>query len=571
MIKFQLLSNHIFFSKQIFMGKKSFTLSNKAFTVALLMGLLLPIATNVNAQVSKKLSDQQVSQVMGSGSNSISFIENKGQWPSNILYRADVPGVQMLATPQGMIVGVFDQASLAANSAYNEKEEERGSHPGKSSADLGPRPVVKGHGWRFNFVGGNLANAQTVEKKGQSGDYYNYLTGDASTTATNVYSYNELTYKNVYPGIDVKYYTAATGDLENDIIVQPGVDASQLKMQVEGIAALKLNGNGEIILPTTVGEFNIPSPVSYLIDKDGKKTEIKIKYRLTGDNTLVFDIPDYDKGKTLVIDPIVMRWATMISQNASGDSHCHGVDLDASGYIYVTGRYDSGLITIGAFQTTNAGNLDLFIGKYQEPPTPGNSGTRVWQTYLGTSSSDNPYALDAGPDGNIYIGANTSGTFAKTYGTGFTAGSWTNRSGTLGQQIAIIKVNDAGTGALVREIGDSINNLSPYVLDMRLTPGTSSTFNIIVTGYVSESGNYKADGDIPAPVTPAGAATTTGSGTDGYVFSITNSFMTINWAKNYGSGHSGSTNNQLNIAVLDSVGNVIVAGLTNSGSSTSFL
>jgi hypothetical protein len=39
-------------------------------------------------------------------------MENKGQWPSHILYRADVSGAQMLATKEGMLVGKYDLAKF---------------------------------------------------------------------------------------------------------------------------------------------------------------------------------------------------------------------------------------------------------------------------------------------------------------------------------------------------------------------------------------------------------------------------------------------------------------------------
>ena len=53
-----------------------------------------------------------------------------------------------------------------------------------------------------------------------------------------MHSYNEITYKDVYEGIDVKYYTSSGGALENDIIVKPGVNAGQIKIQIDGIERL---------------------------------------------------------------------------------------------------------------------------------------------------------------------------------------------------------------------------------------------------------------------------------------------------------------------------------------------
>ena len=351
-----------FVSKSIVMVKSKSTFSSKTWFSAFIFFALGLCALNIKAQAPRKMTTSEMSDLMGAPHKSIDFIENKGQWPSQVLFRADIRGAQMLATPQGMLVGVYDPASLSAVAQYETKVEEvqKGLIPGMTIKDLGPEPAVKGHGWRFNFIGGNIANAQTIEKKGESFDYYNYLIGDESTHATNVHSYDQLLYKSVYVGVDVKYYTSVNGELENDIIVSPGADASRVKMQIEGIADLKLNAKGDIIMPTTIGDMMVPSPQSYLLDKSGKKTVINITYKLTGKNTLTFDIPDYDKSKTLVIDPIVMRWATMISNNASADSHCHGIDVDASGNIYVTGKYQSGLITVGAFQTSAAGSYYIF-------------------------------------------------------------------------------------------------------------------------------------------------------------------------------------------------------------------
>ena len=223
-------------------------------------------------------------------------------------------------------------------------------------ADLGPVPPVRGHGWKFNFIGGQKASSSTISRKGESPDYYNYLSANSTANnASGVHSYEEITYQNVYPGINVRYYTAPAQGLENDIIVKPGSDASAIKLQVDGIDELKLDENGALILPTSVGDVTISSPVSYLLGADGKRTKVDVKYQVTGKNTLGFIIPAYDKSQTLVIDPIVMRWATWISgtSTASG-SHGHGIDLDAEGAIYVTGKYTSGLlVTVGAFQTTN--------------------------------------------------------------------------------------------------------------------------------------------------------------------------------------------------------------------------
>ena len=47
-----------------------------------------------------------------------------------------------------------------------------------------------------------------------------------------------VTYQNMYPGIDVRYYTN-DGKLKYDIIVHPGADLSPLAMKYDGVEGLQ--------------------------------------------------------------------------------------------------------------------------------------------------------------------------------------------------------------------------------------------------------------------------------------------------------------------------------------------
>ena len=96
---------------------------------------------------------------------------------------------------------------------------------------LPKEPDLKGHGWRFHFLNGNPVS--TIKNKGQSSDFYNFWVGDPSQHASKVRSFEEITYKNVYNNIDVKYYTSTNGCLENDIILNPYHDASNLAFEIK--------------------------------------------------------------------------------------------------------------------------------------------------------------------------------------------------------------------------------------------------------------------------------------------------------------------------------------------------
>jgi len=556
-------------------NKKSFMISFKTIAVTAMMGLLLPVINPASAQTAnKKLSDEQVAQITSSANKSIPFVENKGQWPAHVLYKADVAGGQMLVTPDGMLIGAFDRTDMTAASEYDMKVEEiqSGHRPGMKIEDLGPAPALKGFGWRLNFVGGNKGSFQSIAKEGENADFSNFLTGDPTTSASNVHSYNVITYKDVYPGIHVKYYTAAGGNLENDIIVSPGADSKRINMQIEGVDELKLDAKGALILPTTVGNIIIPAPVSYLVDANGQKTEIKVKYHLQGKNALGFDIPEYDNSKTLVIDPIVMRWATWIASNTSVAAHCHGVDLDAAGNIYVVSRGGNGLVTVGAFQTTYTGvggAVILWISKYQEPAVPGGSGVCVWQTYLGGTSTTNPYACSVGPDGYLYIAGLTDQNLNTTYGTGAPTPTWTQRA-TIGggQQAFVAKVAPSGAWAEVRDIGSASADLNPTLFDLRILPTPGGTFDLLAAGYVTQQSTTTADGDVPIAEYPSGTQVTTGGGkTNGYIFRLSSDLNTLRWTKQYTS--SGSVNEFYTTAV-DGSGNIWIGGLTNGTADISY-
>ncbi len=537
------------------------------FLNSLLLSFLVLFAQTTFSQNRQGLNSTQINQTVEQAENSVAFIENKGQWAPHVLYRADVPGGQALVTPEGMLLGIFNPESVKAVQDYHMRMEELQKENSSALEILGPEPKITGHGWKLKFIGANPATHQSVERNNESPDYYNYFLGDASTHATNVHSYTELTYKNVYEGIDVKYYTSIEGGIENDIIIHPKTDARPVKLEIEGISNIKLNSEGELILPTTAGEVVVPHPVSYL-QETGEK--INVEFVVTGDNVIGFSIPDYDRSKTLVIDPIVMRWATFATNNSSVTAHFHGIDVDASGNIYVTGQQSAaGLITVGAFQTVNNGSADLWIGKYTEPAIPGGTGARLWQTYLGGTGQDNPYALVVGLDGYPYITGLTQSSLNKTYGTGATAGPWTQRtSNGTNQQAFVLKVHPNGTWALVRELGSlSTTNFGINPYDIKVFPTGGGSFDLIDVGQITQASS-SADGDIPAPIQPNGTAGTGTGGLNGIAFRLTSDLNTIVWARQYTS--SGNVNEAFKISETDNAGNLYIGGVTAGTTGVSY-
>jgi hypothetical protein len=125
-------------SKHIRMG--NFTFSGKMFCLALAITFVCS-AQSTFGQTKAKPTQAEADKLINSA-NAISFIENKGQWPSNILFHVDVPGGQMSVTPEGMLMGQYDASSFAAVEAYDMKREEAKAK-GKSLKDLDLRHILK--------------------------------------------------------------------------------------------------------------------------------------------------------------------------------------------------------------------------------------------------------------------------------------------------------------------------------------------------------------------------------------------------------------------------------------------
>ncbi|HTB31991.1 MAG TPA: hypothetical protein VK808_08205, partial [Bacteroidia bacterium] len=469
------------------------------------------------------------------------FTQNKGQWDSKVLYKADFQLGQAVATKEGMIVGTYDPASVKAEMSQSMRQEEAV----KNHTAFTEKPAtIKGNGWMMNFL--NHSPEMTVTSQIKHKDVFNYIS--ASQDNSDVYSYQEIWYKNVYDNVDVRYYPAKDGSLEYDMVCKPGFDKNAISIQMDGISTVVVKDDGSLALKTSVGEMNLPTPIAYQ-NVDGKRVKVDVKYSVSQNNIVTFNIGEYDKSKTLLIDPIALRWATWVNSNSTGANHGHGIWIDPAGNIYVVARVDgsTNMITTGAFDVTANGGIDLIIGKYTEPDSVGGSGVRVWQTYVGGSADDNPYACEMGPDGNLYITGYTASTdFPLLGGSAFSGASIDDRAQGP-NNIFIMKITPDGKSIKSSVIGGNGNDES---YDLRF----SSTGDVVICGNTTST---NLDSIFPG----TGATNTNHGSVDVLIFKINSDLSTIKWMKNYG----GTGIDEATI-MLDNQANddIYVAGYTTS-------
>lgn len=512
--------------------------------------LFMAQAATVDAQSLKQLKedeiDQSVKEMLNRYDKKIYFSENKGQWSEEVVYKADFRYGQAIATQRGMLVGTFDPASVDAARQAGDDEEEAIKN-GTPLDGLRKSGGIKGHGWLMNFL--NASPSMKIESRDAHQEKYNYFVGnDKGKLSGNINNFQEIWYRNVYNNVDVRYYPSEEGTLEYDIVCKPGFDNGKIAIQFDGIDEMHVNDKGILSFKTSVGDITFPEPVVYQT-VNGKRVEVEASYVVSKNNVLSFNLGKYNEALPLIIDPIALRWATWITNNSDGEDHGHGVWVDQKdGSIYILARIiGSGLITQGPFQSASAGNLDIVLGKYTEPATVGGSGNRVWQTYLGGSGDDNPYALEQGPDGNIYVtGYTSSSNFPLLGGTAFSGSSLDARSQTT-NNIFVTKINQAGNSIKSAVMG---GNASEQSFDLRFDPSG----DIIIGGYTSST-------NLATVYSGSGASNTNNGGTDVLLFKINSDLNSLRWMRNYG----GSSNDQINIMnVKTSTGDIYVGGTTSS-------
>ncbi len=260
---------------------------------------------------------------------------------------------------------------------------------------------------RMRLVGANSQPAMTGldPLAGTS----NYLIGnDPDQWRRDVPNYARVKYTSVYPGIDLVHY-GKQRQLEYDFIVGPNADPSQVALAFDGVDALAIDLEGNLILQTAHGALTQQKPVVYQ-DLGGRRHLVDGRYELRADDQVGFHVSSYDPTQPLVIDP-VLSYSTYLGGNSNDVGHA--IAVDSTGNAYVTGSTQSTNFPGASgslIQASLRGSSDVFVAKLNVAGT-----ALVYSTYLGGSSSDIGRAIAVDSTGNAYV---TGETDSPTVGAG---------------------------------------------------------------------------------------------------------------------------------------------------------
>jgi hypothetical protein len=223
----------------------------------------------------------------------------------------------------------------------------------------------------------------------------NYFIGnDPAKWRTNVPTYANVRYQNVYRGIDLVYY-GNPSQLEYDFLVAPGADPKAISLNVASISGLdrsklQIDPGGDLVIKAGEDEVRLHKPVVYQAGEGSSRHFLDGHYLLTGGNQVSFEVASYDAEKLLVIDP-VLSYSTYLG--SAGDLGGNGIAVDSAGSTYVIGT------TIG---TTGA---VAFVTKLN----PSGSAL-VYSAFLGGSRFNSGNGIAVDPSGNAYVTGQTDST-----------------------------------------------------------------------------------------------------------------------------------------------------------------
>ncbi len=234
---------------------------------------------------------------------------------------------------------------------------------------------------RLRFVG---ANPVPVLEGGSSlpGEANYYLGGDSAQWYTNLPTYADISYRQLYPGIDLRY-EGTDGQLKSTFIVAPGANPTRIRWQYSEAEAVTLDnaGNLQIGLP---GEAHVveQAPVAWQ-EIDGRRVPISVAYAIAGDGSVGFALGSYDTAAPLTIDPTIV-YETIIGGATSG----YDIAVDGAGNAYIIARvYDT--------------NNDVMVAKLSA------DGTLLYTTFLRGSKGDFGGGIALDDSGSVYIAGST--------------------------------------------------------------------------------------------------------------------------------------------------------------------
>lgn len=309
----------------------------------------------------------------------------------------------------------------------------------------------------------------------------NFLFGDnRAQWMTDVPSFAQVAYPDLYPGISLTYDTTASGP-EYTYVLSAGADLASISIRFEGQVSLEVDRSGNLVLHTNSGDLVESAPHA---DQAGRP--VGCGFVLQTPRRIGFRCEGVDPSRPLRIDPIV--YSTFLG----GVDNATAVATDSSGSAYVTGS--TGWVdfptTPGAYNTTYASGTSQYVAcchtAYVSKLTA-NGSALVYSTFLGGSLWSHAVAIAVDGSGDAFVAGTTiSPDFPATWGRVPVPPS----NYPPIQCTFVVALNPAGNGVLYSAVVANAS-ASSIALD---SAGHAFVTGTNYTGFITTPGAYNVSG-----------------------------------------------------------------------------
>lgn len=214
---------------------------------------------------------------------------------------------------------------------------------------------------------------------------------------SNVPAYDSVEIEPPCSGIRLEV-RASGKSVEKIITLAPGIEPSEIALEVAGADSLRVDSSGRLVVRTAIGELEFSAPKAYQEGPCGREA-VAVQYWTEG-NHYGFETGDYDLSRPLMIDPLL--GGTFLGGYQWDDALALAVDRD--GRVYAAGFTHSAdfPVTPGVYQSALKGT-DAFVSIFDNRLT-----NLVASTFLGGTEVQSAYAIAIDALGRVCIAGDTS-------------------------------------------------------------------------------------------------------------------------------------------------------------------
>lgn len=312
------------------------------------------------------------------------FVENRGQFGKDVLY-----GMRMASATAWLFESSVTHQVMISDPSKSEHSD------GLFGRSI---PI------EMSLVGAD-ENPQILgsERQGYVTNYYRGSNPDKWQSG--VPSYGAVSYMDIYPGIDW-VFKSDNDNLKYEFVVSPGSNTELIRVRYKNAKGMAINSRGDLVVDFGLSSIIENAPVAFQSTEKGR-LPVEIEFKILSADVFGFILGDYDRNKTLIIDPR-LTYSTLFGGN--GYDEGREIRLDADHNIYISmSTSSSDLDTLNA-EFGYAANIDVAIAKFDS-----SGKTLLFCTYYGGSADDWCGGMVLDNNANVYFNGHTSSADLSTW------------------------------------------------------------------------------------------------------------------------------------------------------------